>query len=94
MGFSADDFAARRKRVLAELDGSALVLDSRTNAPGGRYRADSELFYLTGVTEPGAVAVLRPGGEDGDFVGPPGVDGAEQVHSFDHGFFLAYSVKA
>jgi Xaa-Pro aminopeptidase len=45
-----------------------LVLDSRTNAPGGRYRADSELFYLTGVTEPGAVAVLRPGGEDGDFV--------------------------
>ena len=68
MGFSADDFAARRKRVLAELDGSALVLDSRTNAPGGRYRADSELFYLTGVTEPGAVAVLRPGGEDGDFV--------------------------
>jgi len=68
LGFSADDFAARRKRVLAELDGSALVLDSRTNAPGGRYRADSELFYLTGVTEPGAVAVLRPGGEDGDFV--------------------------
>ena len=68
MGFSADDFAARRKRVLAELDGSALVLDSRTNAPGGRYRPDSELFYLTGVTEPGAVAVLRPGGEDGDFV--------------------------
>ena len=68
MGFSPDDFAARRKRVLAELDGSALVLDSRTNAPGGRYRPDSELFYLTGVTEPGAVAVLRPGGEDGDFV--------------------------
>ena len=68
MGFSPDDFAARRKRVLAELDGSALVLDSKTNAPGGRYRADSDLFYLTGVTEPGAVAVLRPGGEDGDFV--------------------------
>ena len=68
MGFSPDDFAARRKRVLAELDGSALVLDSKTNAPGGRYRADSDLFYLTGVTETGAVAVLRPGGEDGDFV--------------------------
>ena len=67
MGFSPDDFAARRKRVLAELEGSALVLDS-TNAPGGRYRADSELFYLTGVTEPGAVVVLRPGGEDGDFL--------------------------
>ena len=66
MGFSADDFAARRKRVLAELDGSALVLDSRTNAPGGRYRADSELFYLTdaggmGVTvETGAGFQVRP----------------------------------
>ena len=68
MGFSADDFAARRKRVLAELEGSALVLDSTTNVPVRRYRPDSELFYLTGVTEPGAVAVLRPGGEDGDFV--------------------------
>ncbi len=68
LGFSPDDFAARRERVLATLDGSALVLDSMTNAPGGRYRADSELFYLTGVTEPRAVAVLRPGGEDGDFV--------------------------
>ena len=68
LGFSPHDFAARRKRVLADLDGSALVLDSKTNAPGGRYRADSELFYLTGVTEPGALAVLRPGGEDGDFV--------------------------
>ena len=67
LGFSPDDFAARRKRVLAHLDGSALVLDSKTNAPGGRYRADSELFYLPGVPGPGAVAGLRPGGEDGDF---------------------------
>ena len=68
LGFSPDEFAARRKRVLADLDGSALVLASKTNAPGGRYRPDSELLYLTGVTEPGAVAVLRAGGEDGDFV--------------------------
>ena len=68
LGFSPDVFAARRKGVLADLDGSALVLGSSTNASEGRYRADSELFYLTGVTEPGVVAVLRPGGEDGDFV--------------------------
>ena len=66
--FSSDIFAARRKRVLANLDGSALVLDSTTNVPVRRYGADSELFYLTGVTEPGAVAVIRPGSEDGDFV--------------------------
>ncbi len=67
-GFSPDIFAARRKRVLADLDGSALVLSSGTNASGGRHRVDSDLFYLTGVTEPEAVAVLRPDGEDGDFV--------------------------
>lgn len=68
LGFSPDIFAARRKSVLADLDGSALVLCSKANAPAGRGSADSDLFYLTGVTEPRAVAVLRPGGEDGDFV--------------------------
>ena len=44
------------------------MLCSETNASGGRHRPDRDLFYLTGVTEPGAVAVLRPDGEDGDFV--------------------------
>ena len=68
LGFSPDIFAARRERVLACLGGSALLLCSTANASGGRYRPDSDLFYLTGVTEPGAVAVLRPDGEDGDFV--------------------------
>ncbi len=67
-GFSPDIFAARRKHILADLDGSALVLCSGTNDSGGRHRPDRDLFYLTGVTEPGAVAVLRPDGEDGDFV--------------------------
>ena len=68
LDFSPDVFAARRRRVLADLGGSALLLYSTADASGGRYRADSDLFYLTGVTEPGAVAVLRPDGEDGDFV--------------------------
>ncbi len=67
-GFSPEIFAARRKRVLADLDGSALVLSSETDPSGGRHRPDRDLFYLTGVTEPGAVAVLRADGEDGDFV--------------------------
>lgn len=68
LGFSPDIFAARRKRILVDLGGAALLLQSAANASGGRYRANSDLFYLTGVTEPEAVAVLRPGGEDGDFV--------------------------
>ena len=68
LGFSPEIFAARRERVLADLGGSVLLLHSTANASGGRYRVDSDLFYLTGVTEPGAVAVLRPDREDGDFV--------------------------
>ena len=66
--FPPDIFVERRRHVLAELGGSALVLCSETEASGGRHRVDRDLFYLTGVTEPGAVAVLRPGGEEGDFV--------------------------
>ncbi len=68
LGFSPDTFAERRKRVLAGLGGSALVLSSGANSAGGRPRPDRDLFYLTGVTEPGAVAVLRADGNDGDFV--------------------------
>ena len=68
LDFSPDVFAERRKRVLADLGGSALLLYSNADVSGGRYRADRDLFYLTGVTEPGAAAVLRPDGEDGDFV--------------------------
>jgi Xaa-Pro aminopeptidase len=68
LGFSPDIFAARRERVLADLGGSALLLSSPVDDTGGRYRADSDIFYLTGVTEPGVVGVLRPDGPEGDFV--------------------------
>ena len=73
LGFAAATFRARRERVLSSLRGSALVLPAASTAVRSRdaeyrYRADSELFYLTGVAEPGALAVLRPGGHDGDFV--------------------------
>ena len=73
MGFSAETFAHRRERALAELEDSVLVLSSapfsfRSRDTETRYRADSELFYLTGVVDPGAVAILRAGGEGGDFV--------------------------
>lgn len=73
MGFSPETFALRRERALAALQGSVLVLPSaplsfRSRDTETTYRADSELFYLTGVVDPGAVAVLRAGGEGGDFV--------------------------
>ena len=73
LGFSPDAFRARRERVLTALEGSVLVLPAAPAAHKSRdtqrrYRADSELFYLTGVVEPEALAVLRPGGDNGDFV--------------------------
>ena len=73
MGFSPETFALRRKAALGALEGSVLVLPSaplsfRSRDTEARYRADSDLFYLTGVVDPGAVAVLRPGGDTGDFI--------------------------
>ena len=68
LGFGPEIFAARRARVLGDLGGSALVLRSDTKNSGGRHQPDRDLFYLAGVCEPGAVAVLRPDGEDGEFV--------------------------
>ena len=60
LGFSPEAFRARRERALAALEGSALVLPAAPAAHKSRdterrYRADSELFYLTGVVEPGAL---------------------------------------
>ena len=68
-GFSSDVFATRRERVLAGLDDGVLLLPAspvryRSRDTEYRYRPDSELFYLTGATEPEALAVLCPGGEE------------------------------
>jgi Xaa-Pro aminopeptidase len=69
-GFSPELFQGRRRRVMRALEGGALLLPAGAlplRSPGieHRYRPDSELFYLTGWTEPGALALLRDqGGED------------------------------
>ncbi|MBV9773907.1 MAG: aminopeptidase P N-terminal domain-containing protein [Gemmatimonadetes bacterium] len=56
---------ARRERVLERLGGGVLVLCSapellKSRDTDVRFRQDSDLFYLTGFMEPGAVAVLTP----------------------------------
>ena len=71
-GFSPDTFSRRRERVRAGLDDGVLLLPAgpvlyRSRDTEYPYRPDSELFYLTGVAEPDAVAVLRSGGE-GQFI--------------------------
>jgi Xaa-Pro aminopeptidase len=57
--------AARRERFLERIGGGVALLpagpelvSSRTR--GTRYRADSDLYYLTGLREPEALALLTP----------------------------------
>lgn len=72
LGFSPEAFAQRRTRVCQMLRKGALILPAapvchRSRETQHRYRPDSELFYLTGCTDPGVVAVLRDT-EDESFV--------------------------
>jgi len=72
LGFSRETFQARRKRAFARLGESVLILSSapllyRSRDTEYRYRPDSELFYLTGCTQPGVVAVLAGALEDPHF---------------------------
>jgi Xaa-Pro aminopeptidase len=55
----------RRQRLLEGLKGSSLVLSSqpefvRNGSVYHSYRADSNLYYLTGFEEPGAILVVTP----------------------------------
>ena len=63
-GFPQGVFLERRKRVLKGLGEGAMVLPAapvlfRAGDSELPYRPDSELFYLTGFTEPESVLVLR-----------------------------------
>ncbi|CAN5613363.1 aminopeptidase P N-terminal domain-containing protein [soil metagenome] len=56
---------ARRERFLAQLGEGVAILCAapellKSRDTGVRYRQDSDLFYLTGFPEPGAVALLTP----------------------------------
>lgn len=57
--FPADEYAARRARVVAGIgDGVAIVLGA-TEPPGEMpFRQNSQCFYLSGVTEPRAVLLV------------------------------------
>ena len=72
-GFPPETFARRRERVFERLGDGALVLPAapllyRSRDTEHPYRPDSELFWLTGVTEPDAVAVLRGHADEERFV--------------------------
>ena len=65
---------ARRRRELIEHMGSGVAIIPtspervRNRDVHYRYRPDSDFYYLTGFTEPDAVAVIVPGREHGEYI--------------------------
>src|SRR5262245_5296291 len=62
---SPDFFAAHREKLLARLPPGSIAVFHAAPAhdlvSGDPYRQDSDFWYLTGLDEPEAVAVLQPG---------------------------------
>jgi Xaa-Pro aminopeptidase len=63
--FDAEVFLRRRERFLEQIGGGVAVFCAapqliRSRDTDIRFRQNSELYYLTGFAEPGAVAVLTP----------------------------------
>src|SRR6185503_267892 len=57
--FPPDEFAARRARVIARIGDAAAVLQGTTERPGEQpFRQNNQFFYLTGVAEPRAIAII------------------------------------
>lgn len=69
-----EEFARRRRALLGALgSGCAAIIPASPVRPRSRdvdypYRPDSNLFYLTGFSEPESAAVLIPGRAEGEFV--------------------------
>ena len=67
------DYARRRQNLMQHIgNGIAIVPSAPVARRNGdvlyRYRPDSDFFYLTGFSEPEAVAVLIPGRASGEFL--------------------------
>ena len=59
MGYSADEFAARRQRLANVLQRGTLVMFGATSpTPGIRFRQDNDFFYLTGNEDLNAALVM------------------------------------
>ena len=57
--FPAEEFAARRAKVIATIGDGVAILQGTTERPGEQaLRQNNQFFYLTGVVEPRAIAVI------------------------------------
>ena len=69
-----EEFARRRRQLMKQMGrGSIAILPAapvrqRNSDVEYPYRQDSDFWYLTGLAEPEAVAVLVPGREQGEFI--------------------------
>jgi Xaa-Pro aminopeptidase len=57
--FPAEEFAARRARVMAQIGDAVAILQGTTERPGEQpFRQSNQFFYLTGVVEPRAIITI------------------------------------
>jgi Xaa-Pro aminopeptidase len=57
--FPAEEFAARRARVMARIGDAVAILQGTTERPGEQaLRQNNQFFYLTGVVEPRAIVAI------------------------------------
>lgn len=57
--FPAEEFAARRERVLAQIGDSVVIMQGTTERRGeSPLRQSNQFFYLTGVVEPRALLII------------------------------------
>jgi Xaa-Pro aminopeptidase len=58
--FPPEEFVARRAKVIADIGGGVAILQGTTERPGEQpLRQSNQFFYLTGVVEPRAIAVIE-----------------------------------
>jgi len=68
------EFARRRKQLMRMMDSDSIAIlptnpeQSRNRDVDFPFRPDSDFYYLTGFTEPDAVAVLAPGRKHGEYL--------------------------
>ena len=57
--FPAEEFAARRARVMEQIGNGVAILQGATESPGYRkFRQNNQFFYLTGVEVPRGIVVI------------------------------------
>jgi Xaa-Pro aminopeptidase len=70
----SSEFAARRKKLMQTMGKNAIAIiasspeRTRSNDTEYTYRQDSDFYYLTGFSEPEAIAVLVPGRAKGEYI--------------------------